>query len=429
MKQKKIAVIGAGVMGMACALELLKQGYAVAIFEADDRVGGMSAHFDFNGLSIERYYHFICKPDTPYFELLEELGLLHKLKWQPTYMGYFFRGKLHDWGNPLALLKFPGVSLLDRLRYGAHMFFASKRRRWQDLDRVEAGAWIRKWIGPRAYDVLWRPLFQLKFHQHSDNLSAAWIWTRIKRVGSSRRSLMQEELGYLEGGSESLLDAMETRIRALGGEIHLSTPVQRVNLEAGRVRGVTVRDERREFDIVISTAPLPFVPKLIPDLDEDTRRRYEAIDNIAVACVIFKLARPVTRNFWLNVSDPDMDIPGIIEYTNLRRMNEHIVYVPYYMPADHEKYQWSNERLIEEARGYLKRINPELTDADFLDAFASRYRFAQPICPPGFLDRLPPIRTQAEGLYVADTSYYYPEDRSISESVRVGREIAAMVEA
>ena len=145
-----------------------------------------------------------------------------------------------------------------------------------------------------------------------------------------------------------------------------------------------------------------------------------------MACVIFKLARPVTRNFWLNVSDPDMDIPGIIEYTNLRRMNEHIVYVPYYMPADHEKYQWSNERLIEEARGYLKRINPELTDADFLDAFASRYRFAQPICPPGFLDRLPPIRTQVEGLYVADTSYYYPEDRSISESVRIGRELAVL---
>ncbi|HEB59224.1 MAG TPA: NAD(P)/FAD-dependent oxidoreductase [Gammaproteobacteria bacterium] len=424
----RVAVIGAGVMGMACAMELLKKGHQVEIFEADDRVGGMSAHFDFNGLSIERYYHFICKPDTPYFELLQELDLLHILRWQPTYMGYFFRGRLHDWGNPVALLKFSGLGLFDRLRYGAHMFFASKRRRWDDLDRVEAGEWIRKWIGPRAYDVLWRPLFQLKFHHHSDNLSAAWIWTRIKRVGSSRRSLMQEELGYLEGGSESLLTAMENRIRELGGQIHLSTPVERVVLATGRVAGITVGGETQSFDTVISTTPLPFVPKLIPDLDEQTRRQYEAIDNIAVACVIFKLARPVTRNFWLNVSDPEMDIPGIIEYTNLRNMDEHIVYVPYYMPAEHEKYQWDDKRLIDEAAGYLRRINPELDDADFLDACASRYRFAQPICPPGFLEKLPPIKTRVEGLYIADTSYYYPEDRSISESVRVGREIAAMID-
>ena len=36
---------------------------------------------------------------------------------------------------------------------------------------------------------MWRPLFDLKFYEFADNISAAWLWTRIKRVGTSRKSL------------------------------------------------------------------------------------------------------------------------------------------------------------------------------------------------------------------------------------------------
>jgi protoporphyrinogen oxidase len=54
----------------------------------------------------------------------------------------------------------------------------------------------------------------------------------------------------------------------------------------------------------------------------------------------------------------------------------------------------------------------------------SRYRFAQPICEPNFLESLPPVKMPIDGLLVADTSYYYPEDRGISESIAFGRSIA-----
>ena len=57
-------------MGLACAYTLARAGYKVTVFEADDRIGGLSAAVDFDGLSIERYYHFFCKPDEPLFEVL-----------------------------------------------------------------------------------------------------------------------------------------------------------------------------------------------------------------------------------------------------------------------------------------------------------------------------------------------------------------------
>ena len=59
----------------------------------------MAAHFDFGGLSIERYYHFVCKSDRPTFELLAELGLGDKMRWVPTSMGYYVDGKLYPLGR------------------------------------------------------------------------------------------------------------------------------------------------------------------------------------------------------------------------------------------------------------------------------------------------------------------------------------------
>lgn len=59
------AIVGSGPMGLMAAMELLKKGHQVDVYERDDRIGGMSADFDFDGLRIERYYHFICKTDFP----------------------------------------------------------------------------------------------------------------------------------------------------------------------------------------------------------------------------------------------------------------------------------------------------------------------------------------------------------------------------
>jgi len=423
-ERPRIAVLGAGPMGLGVAWQLVLDGYQPVIFEADDRVGGMTATFDFGGLDIERYYHFHCTSDTAFFQVLEELGLGDKLHWKATRMGYWYQGRLQPWGNPTALLKFRGLGLAAKFRYGLHAFLATKRNDWKPLDRLEATQWIRKWVGYQAYEVLWRKLFDLKFYDYAQELSAAWIWSRIRRIGRSRYDLFREKLGYLEGGSNTLLAALQAGIEARGGRFRLSSPVEEVVIEGGRVRGVRVGGVVEPFDTVISTVPMPYVPRIMPGLPEALLKKYRALKNIAVVCVIAKLKKPVTDNFWLNTNDPEMDVPGIVEYTNLRPLDAHVVYVPFYMPGEHPKYQDGDSVFINKVRRYLKAVNPGLTDDDFIDVRASRYRHAQPICGPGFLDTLPPVKLPVEGLWVADTSFYYPEDRGISESLGFGRKMA-----
>lgn len=423
-----VAVLGAGAMGLAAAYHLSKAGHRVEVFEADDRPGGMAAHFDLDGLSIERFYHFVCRADAPTFALLEEIGLGDAMRWRDTRMGYFYDGALYPWGDPVSLLRFPHLDLASKLRYGLHMFASTKRTDWRALDRVRADDWVRRWGGERAWTVLWEKLFRLKFFEHAHDVSAAWLWTRLKRVGTSRRNLMQEQLGYIEGGSETLVRRLTDRITANGGVVHTGIRVERVESDAGTVTGITAGGIFRPFPQVISTVPLVLLPRLVPGLPDDVRAAYAALENIGVVCVVHKLRQGVTPNFWVNTNDPRIEIPGFVEFSNLRPLGgDHVVYVPYYMPVTHPKFAWTDEALIAESFGYLRLVNPALTDDDRLASAVGRLRHAQPVCPPGYLDRLPPVVTAIRGLQAADTSTYYPEDRGIAESVRLGREMAARV--
>ncbi len=423
----KTLILGTGPMGLMVAIDMLRAGDDVELFERDERIGGMSASFDFDGLRIERYYHFICKTDDPLFALLDYLGLSDRLKWTDTKMGYYVDGKLYRWGTPFALLAFPKMGWVSKIRYALHVIHAKRISDWGALDKRNAVEWITSWIGQPAWDVMWERTFRLKFFEYTDQLSASWIGTRIKRIALSRRNLFHESLGYLEGGSGTLLDAMVAEIKRLGGRIHLASGVDEVVSDGGRVTGVQAGGAFHRADRVLSTVPIRYVPGMVPGLPEDFAARIRRIENIPVACVILKLKHAISENFWMNISDEAIDIPGVIEYSNLNpgtRESEHILYAPFYMPKTHPKWSHSNDTLIDEVVGYLGRLNQDFKPDWVLARHCHRYEFAQTICPPGFQDMLPPMRTPLAGFFMADTAYYYPEDRSISESVQVGHQLA-----
>ena len=73
--------------------------------------------------------------------------------------------------------------------------------------------------------------------------------------------------------------------------------------------GVTAGGEFFAADAVISTMPTPHVSRIVPDLPSEERARYDAIANIGVVCVVFRLKRSVTPHFWVNIVRPALRDP------------------------------------------------------------------------------------------------------------------------
>src|SRR5687767_5842584 len=132
----KIAIIGGGAAGLAAAFEFCKSGMEVDLFERDPVLGGLAGSFLLDGDYVEKFYHFICLNDQTYFDTLQELGLLHRLRWKLTEMGQFYQGSLYSFGRPLDLLRFPALTWGDRIRF-ARNIMKIKRARWEDWKKIE----------------------------------------------------------------------------------------------------------------------------------------------------------------------------------------------------------------------------------------------------------------------------------------------------
>ncbi len=122
----------------------------------------------------------------------------------------------------------------------------------------------------------------------------------------------------------------------------------------------------------------------------------------------------------MNVSDPRMDIAGIIEYTNLNPCEylggDSIVYMPQYLPGSHAIYTMPDEQLFELYCGYLAMVRPEFDRTWVRQYWVHRDRFAQPICDLGFSAKTPGMQTPIPNLFLTDSYQLHPDDRTIANS-------------
>ncbi|HEX9637135.1 MAG TPA: NAD(P)/FAD-dependent oxidoreductase [Acidobacteriota bacterium] len=416
-RRAAVAVVGGGITGLDLAYRLTRRGHRVTLFEKDAQLGGLAGSFDLHGRRLEKFYHFICRPDAPYFERLKDLGLLPRLRWRRTRMGYYLHGRFYDFSTPWSLLKLDQLSLAGKLRYGLNVLRSRLRRDWSELEDRPADRWLRSEIGDEAYDLLWSSLMELKFQQYAPQISAAWLWTRIQRIAASRRLMLFEELGYLDGGSDILVEALRQAIEAAGGTIRTRHAVRDLVVRSGRVAGVVTGAGEQRFDAVLSTVPLQLAARW-PALPAELRSSYLAIVNLGVICSILVLDRPLTDVFWLSINDAKVPLAGAIEYSNLNPLGGlHVVYVPEYLPAGHPRFTLGARVILDEHIAHLARVRPEFNAGRVVDAHLFRAELSQPVYTTGFTRILPPLTTALGGFYAADTSHFFPNDRSIAESI------------
>ncbi|MBI4198818.1 MAG: NAD(P)/FAD-dependent oxidoreductase [Chloroflexi bacterium] len=428
----RVGIIGGGVGGLGAAYELAKGGHQVALYERAPFLGGLASTFNVGGGRLERFYHHLFLSDRTIIDLLEELGLGDRLIWKDSKVGFYYKGRIYPFSTPMDLLRFTPVSLVDRVRMGLVTLYLQRVKRWQRFEGTTASSFMRKWVGRRNYEVVWGPLLHGKFTRYEDEIGMPWLWSKFATRVASRDKTFKEKLGYIKGSWGVLIDALEGRIKAMGGEVHVNTSVTRVLTDAGRVKGLAVqwpdsRQTQEAFDIVIATMPSFALPRLV-DLPADYLARVQGVEYEGAIAVIWVLRQSLSPIYWLNISDSEIPFLLVLEQTNLVPPEEyggrHIIYTANYVTREDKRWGMDAEAIVEEYLPHLKRINPGF-DRSWVEAYyLHKEPAAQPIMKVHYAQHMPSARTPIAGLWLASMSQVYPEDRGTNYSIRLGVEVA-----
>ncbi|MGI5841041.1 MAG: NAD(P)/FAD-dependent oxidoreductase [Patescibacteria group bacterium] len=431
MKQN-IGVVGGGFTGLTAAYYLLKKGHKVTIFEKGNSLGGLAGGFRINGNNLEKAYHHIFKTDKDIISLSEELKLTEKLKWIESSIGIYYKGKVSPFVTPMDLLRFEGLGLLDKLRLGLVGLLLQKDKGWGKYIEVPAFEWMKKMCGKRAYRVIWEPLLKGKFHKYYDKVSMAWLWARIHTRGNSKdKGDTKEFLGYYDGGFQVLIDKLEEKIKKMGGVIVVGVGIEKVGKKQKKVF-LKVEGKNIEFDKVVATVPSNVFAKIAQNsLDEKYKKQLSSIDYLGAIVFIFSSKQSLSKYYWHNINDINSPFLAFIQHTNLidksNYGDEEVYYMGTYAPHDHKFFRVKDEDVEKEYFDYLQKIFPNFDKRQVRQKFLFKLRDAQHVVTCDYPQKIPDYKTSIEGVYLANFSQIFPEDRGTNFAVREGKKIANLV--
>jgi protoporphyrinogen oxidase len=98
---KNIAILGAGIGGMAAAYDLRLAGHQVTIYEAMENVGGLASgfkepHWDWY---VEKFYHHWFASDRHMLGLIDELGWRDQVIFKRPYTVIYHEGRFHPFDS------------------------------------------------------------------------------------------------------------------------------------------------------------------------------------------------------------------------------------------------------------------------------------------------------------------------------------------
>jgi protoporphyrinogen oxidase len=430
----KIGIVGGGIAGLTAAYRLAQAGQQVTLWERNSRLGGQAAAFPVSGGELEYFYHHLFQSDVEITSLIHELGLGDMLAWLPSNVGYFAEGKIYPLNGAKDLLKLDILPLRDRLRIGLVTAYLQRVRDWKKFERVTARDWLTRVLGKRAYERTFGAQLDAKFGRYADQIAMVWFWGKIWLRTTSRRSpLEQEKLGYPLGSFNTVIDALSNAARSAGATLHVGHGPEVLSQTADGQWSASFADPEYDqtCDVVIASVPSPIFARLVPDLPEDYCRKLQSLEYEAATVVLLEMDRPLSSIYWMNIADRTMPFTAIVEHTNFVTADHydgnHYVYLSKYLETDHPYFTMDDETLLDEYSPHLRKINPEF-DRTWISRFwVFRERSAQPVITVNYSERFPDHRTPLPGLYLANTSQIYPEDRGTNYSVRLGNQIAKIV--
>ncbi|UCC61963.1 MAG: phytoene desaturase [Anaerolineae bacterium] len=288
--RKSVIVVGAGLGGIATAAHLARNGYRVTVYEKNSIPGGRCGklvrdghHFD-TGPTLFLMPEIFAQAFAGLGECMEDHLDLRRI--DPTYHIHFDNGSTLALTSDLKAMQ-AQLETIERGSFGGYLRYLSEGHQHYRLSKahlVERNFYsLPEYLCPKNLLLLLR-LKALKRHfRHvgryfkDDRLKVAFTFQDMY-VGLSPYeapavfSLLQyaelaDGIWFPIGGMYRLVEALVSIAESAGAQFIYSTPVQKIDVDNGRVTGITLDDGQQiRADLVVANADLPYVYRhLLPD--------------------------------------------------------------------------------------------------------------------------------------------------------------------
>src|ERR671932_325842 len=301
----RVAIVGAGLAGMATAVELVDAGHEVEIFESRPFVGGkVGSWVDESGNHVEMGLHVFFGCYYQLFDLMKKVGALDNLRLKEhTHTFVNKEGRIGELdfrfftGAPFNGLKAffttSQLSLQDKLQNSLALGtspivrglvdFDGAMKTIRDLDKISFADWFRSHGGnDGSLKRMWNPIAYALGFIDTENISARCMLTifqffAVRSEASVLRMLEGSPYEYLH---KPIIEYLEAR----GAKIYTRRRVREILFtDAGtktRVTGLVVANGETEetitADAYVCAGDVPGVQRLLPQ----EWRKWSEFDNI-----------------------------------------------------------------------------------------------------------------------------------------------------
>jgi protoporphyrinogen oxidase len=159
--------------------------------------------------------------------------------------------------------------------------------------------------------------------------------------------------------------------------------------------------------------------------------KLKSIDYLGAICLVFTSDQNLGEFYWVNVNEDDAPFLVFLNHTRLVDKSAYggkfVYYIGSYLAAEGPVFALPDDALAGKWFGYLKKMFPAFDASRLAERHVFRFRAAQHIVDTRYAEKIPDYRTPLPGVYLANFSQIFPEDRGTNFAVREGEKMAELI--
>ncbi len=245
-----VVVIGSGLGGLTAANVLAREGRSVLLLEQHYKLGGLATWFKRPGghlfdISLHGFPHGMIKSCRRYWtqEIADSIVQLEGVRFDNPMFSLTTTFNRVDFTRLLTEHFQVPAAAVDAF------FDAARGMNFYDDQSMTTGELFEKFF-PGREDVI-RLLMEPITYANGSTLEDPAI-----TYGIVFSNFMSKGVFTFQGGTDHLVKSMEREMRRNGVDIRINCNVERIDVQGGKVRGVTVNGQEIKTDAVVSNANL-----------------------------------------------------------------------------------------------------------------------------------------------------------------------------